>query len=87
MAESWIDRHSVNCYFCGKLFDEREGLNADEYNGGDGGTICNRCVAERELLGEALEEVEKVALTLGWTVEAVLNELIKEHKNIAHKQE
>jgi len=35
--------HSVNCYFCGKLADERECLAADGYNGGDGGSICEEC--------------------------------------------
>ncbi len=36
-------RHSVNCYFCGSEFDERDGSNADSYNGDDGGSICPAC--------------------------------------------
>ena len=44
----WVDRHSVNCYFCRVLFDEREGLNADEYNGNDGGSICPSCIIKKE---------------------------------------
>ena len=48
---NWIDKHSVGCYFCGKLFDEREGINADEFNNNDGGTICKECleIKEKEL--------------------------------------
>jgi hypothetical protein len=44
----WIN-HSVGCYFCGTLFDEREGYNANEYNNNDGGTICPKCFTEREV--------------------------------------
>lgn len=40
---SWMDKHSVNCYFCGKLFDEREGVPADQFNKNDGGTCCQSC--------------------------------------------
>jgi len=43
----WIN-HSVGCYFCGTLFDEREGHNADEYNDNDGGTICPKCFTKEE---------------------------------------
>ena len=44
--ETWIDKHSVNCYFCGELFDERECIPADEYNDNDGGDICPDCLKE-----------------------------------------
>lgn len=44
---NWIDRHSVNCYFCGKLLDERDCQRADEYNSNDGGHICQQCIDER----------------------------------------
>ena len=27
---SWVEKHSVNCYFCNKLFDEREGYRSNE---------------------------------------------------------
>ena len=37
-----LDR-SVNRYFCGELFDERDGYPADEYNGNDGGAMCPDC--------------------------------------------
>ena len=47
--EDWTDKHSVNCYFCGKLFDEREGQNADDYNDGDGGSICPDCLKSKEV--------------------------------------
>lgn len=40
---NWIDRHSVNCYFCGKLVDERDCLPADDFNDDDGGSICPAC--------------------------------------------
>jgi len=48
----WIDKHSVNCYFCGKLFDEREGQNADPFNNNDGGDICPDCLKEKAPLKE-----------------------------------
>ena len=44
---NWIDRHSVGCYFCGVLFDERKGQNADDFNNNDGGSICPKCLEER----------------------------------------
>lgn len=45
---NWIEGHSVNCYFCGVSFDEREGQNADNYNDNDGGTICPKCLEAKE---------------------------------------
>ena len=44
---NWVDRHSVNCYFCGELVDERDCVNADDYNDGDGGSICPKCLNSR----------------------------------------
>ena len=44
----WIDRHSVSCYFCARLFDERDGYPADEYNAHNGGSICPDCIKEKE---------------------------------------
>ena len=41
---SWHGKHSVNCYFCGNLFDERDGANADDFNDNDGGSICPDCL-------------------------------------------
>jgi hypothetical protein len=46
--ESWIDKHSVNCYFCGTLCDERECIPADEHNDGDGGDMCPGCQKKAE---------------------------------------
>lgn len=43
---NWIDKHSVNCYFCSGLVDERECMPADEYNDNDGGSICPDCLAK-----------------------------------------
>ena len=43
MNEQATMKHSVNCYFCGALADERECLPADDFNDGDGGTICGYC--------------------------------------------
>jgi hypothetical protein len=43
--ESWFEKHGANCYFCGKLFDERDGMPADPFNNNDGGTICPDCLA------------------------------------------
>ena len=45
---SWQDKHSVNCYFCGNLFDERDGANADPYNNNDGGSICPECLKKTQ---------------------------------------
>jgi len=46
VKNNWIDKHSVGCYFCGILFDERDGQNADDYNGNDGGSICPDCLTK-----------------------------------------
>jgi len=46
-GNTWQERHGVNCYFCGILSDERECLNADEFNGNDGGSICPLCLKEK----------------------------------------
>ena len=45
---NWIESHSVNCYFCGELVDERDCVPADFYNGGDGGSCCPECLQEKE---------------------------------------
>lgn len=47
VERDWREKHSVNCYFCGKEFDERDGVSADDMNGGDGGTACEACVREK----------------------------------------
>jgi len=40
-SDSWIDRHSVNCFWCENLVDERNCIaNPDEDEGGD---ICLKC--------------------------------------------
>jgi len=44
----WVEEHSVNCYFCGELVDERECMPADEFNDNDGGDICPDCLEERQ---------------------------------------
>ena len=44
---NWIDKHSVNCYFCGKLVDERDCQYADKYNNNDGGHICQSCLTSQ----------------------------------------
>jgi len=46
--EPWVASHSVNCYFCGTLFDERDGIAADRWNSGDGGTACPTCAETRD---------------------------------------
>lgn len=48
--EEQVDRHSVNCYFCGKLVDERECTPADDLNNNDGGDCCTACHKLRETL-------------------------------------
>ena len=40
--------HSVNCYFCGVLFDERDSCAADEFNNNDGGSICPNCLEAKQ---------------------------------------
>lgn len=51
----WIDSHSVNCYFCAELVDERECQRADKYNGNDGGSICLKCVVDQDELNRIKE--------------------------------
>jgi hypothetical protein len=41
--DAWIEKHSVNCYYCNGLVDERNCLPADDYNNNDGGDICPSC--------------------------------------------
>jgi hypothetical protein len=41
-----VDRYSVHCYFCGDFVDERESVSADEFNGNDGGSMCEDCHRE-----------------------------------------
>jgi hypothetical protein len=36
---SWIDRHSVNCHFCDRLYDDRESVAWLK----DGGEVCPDC--------------------------------------------
>ena len=60
MDRRTLDRHSVGCYFCGILFDERNGSNADEYNGNDGGSICPGCLKKSDKArNDALKAVKK----------------------------
>ena len=37
---NWIEKHSINCYLCGDLVDERDCIPADPYNDNDGGELC-----------------------------------------------
>ena len=56
--------HSVNCYFCNELVDERDCTPADDYNNNDGGDICEPCqdkrkakhgwIITRDVLGEKI---------------------------------
>ena len=55
---SWVMKHSVNCYFCGTLFDEREGMPADELNGNDGGTACPKCYKFRHKEDDVDQDTE-----------------------------
>jgi hypothetical protein len=59
MMTTWIERHSVNCYFCGDLVDERECAAADAYNGEDGGDICPRCQERRVSISNRYEELSQ----------------------------
>jgi len=47
LSDSWVDSHSVHCYFCEALIDEREAIRADKYNGDDGGMTCQSCADEK----------------------------------------
>lgn len=40
LEDRWIDRHSVNCYYCGRLFDERESVGHGPDGGGE---VCVDC--------------------------------------------
>ena len=62
------EKHSVNCYFCGVEFDEREGTNADEFNNNDGGSCCSKCLKHF------------VTMKKQWRIlDVELNELFKEN--------
>ena len=37
-GKDWIDSHSVNCFLCHRLFDEREGMKLSPE-----GEICPKC--------------------------------------------
>lgn len=40
--EKWLkDRHSVGCYYCGRLFDERDSIGETP---SDGGEVCPDCL-------------------------------------------
>lgn len=54
---AWVDSHSVNCYFCNDLVDERKCIPADPYNGNDGGDICPKCLNRKEILANLLEDL------------------------------
>ncbi len=45
---NWIEKHSVNCYFCNELVDERDCYPADDFNDNDGGDICLDCLRKKE---------------------------------------
>ena len=56
---NWIDKHSVNCYFCNTLVDERECMPADKYNYNDGGDICRVCLKDMDkCIADSLHEAE-----------------------------
>ena len=38
--------NTVNCYFCHRLFEDSQVIEADDFNGGDGGSVCVECRAE-----------------------------------------
>ena len=48
----WIERPSVNCYYCNDLVDERNCVPADNYNNNDGGDICLACQITKPLATE-----------------------------------
>jgi len=56
---NWIEKHSVNCYFCGKLVDERNCMPADEFNDNDGGDICSVCVDKKAEEDICVDPVDK----------------------------
>ena len=49
---------TVNCYFCGELFDETECIAADDYNDNDGGSICEVCLQKKMWLRREFLESE-----------------------------
>ena len=53
----WVDKHSVNCFMCGELVDERECLSGM----GNEGDICPKCqpivIAAPDLLTACEEAV------------------------------
>jgi hypothetical protein len=43
-----VEKHSINCYFCSRLANERKYTPADEWNDNDGGGICPECLEEKQ---------------------------------------
>lgn len=65
MNEQTIDKHSVNCYFCNRIVDERNCIPADEWNGNDGGECCTCCQASFAEGERVAKEVVKLKESLG----------------------
>ena len=62
MDAQTIDRHSVNCYVCTELKDERNCSPADKYNSNNGGSICESC---QSYIDDAILNALEAAL---WTI-------------------
>ncbi len=41
--EPYDDANTVDCWFCGELFPDKECSNADEFNNNNGGSVCRDC--------------------------------------------
>lgn len=59
MNDEWIDRHSVNCYDCGSIVDERDCVDGDEYTK-DGGSLCQQCLERRLRMQETQKKLAEV---------------------------
>lgn len=77
-VEEFQRRNSTcNCYFCGREFDDSDGIPADPYNGNDGGEICPACVKTRSPM-KKMREVLKVSKQLAARLEAMCENPMEE---------
>lgn len=64
--EKWIEKHSVNCYFCGP--ETNDGYLEDTYDGGISPKL-EELLADLDVSTQDAENHHSVALYHGWTAQ------------------